>query len=309
MSLSSDNDTDSTEELDGEYDSQHHSAVDKCIEDEVDTPASVDLVGDVELEKNGEDEDEEDEKEDDEEKGDKDKEENEDEDNGKGHWMIGQGEMVNPLAENVDTMVDDQPIVLPEQGQEICEHTPQPQSPVPAPLPYTPQASPRPQTSETNSLCELDDLGVVTPHKPRLAVHILRRSEAAGNTSDANMDEQLLGELGGGDSLPNVSLSKERPDGWVGEESTCPRISEEAIVVVFSFGSDSCLVYFLCSNLFISGIDNYTRCMVCGLLRVHFIYGFCIGFIIFIVLWDIVHEAFLQLLACKNPPCNGVEDH
>jgi len=45
---------------------------------------------------------------------------------------------------------------------------------------------------------------------------------------------------------------------------------------------------------------------VFGLLRLYFIYGFCIGCILFIVLWDIVHATFLQLLACKNPPCDGV---
>jgi hypothetical protein len=28
----------------------------------------------------------------------------------------------------------------------------------------------------------------------------------------------------------------------------------------------------------------------------------------FIVLWDITHAAFLQLFACKEPPCDGVED-
>ena len=32
-----------------------------------------------------------------------------------------------------------------------------------------------------------------------------------------------------------------------------------------------------------------------------------IGFILFIVLWDIAHAVFLQLLACKEPPCDGVE--
>jgi len=51
---------------------------------------------------------EEDEQEEDEE------EEDEDEDDGKKPRTIGQGEMVNTSAENVDTMVDDQPIVLPE---------------------------------------------------------------------------------------------------------------------------------------------------------------------------------------------------
>jgi len=36
----------------------------------------------------------------------------------------------------------------------------------------------------------------------------------------------------------------------------------------------------------------------------------CSGFIfyLFIVLWDIVHAVFLQLLACKELPGNGVEN-
>jgi len=46
---------------------------------------------------------------------------------------------------------------------------------------------------------------------------------------------------------------------------------------------------------------------VFGLLRVYFFYGFCIGFILFRVLRDIAHAAFLQLLACKGPPCDGVK--
>jgi len=35
----------------------------------------------------------------------------------------------------------------------------------------------------------------------------------------------------------------------------------------------------------------------------------CSGFIhhLFIVLWDIAHAVFLQLLACKEPPCDGTE--
>jgi hypothetical protein len=68
--------------------------------------------------------------------------------------------------------------------------------------------------------------------------------------------------------------------------------------------------YFLlmtCSNLSISVIDYYTSCEVFGLLRVYFTYGFCIGLILIIVLWDIAQAALLQLLACKEPPCDGVE--
>ena len=84
------------------------------------------------------------------------------------------------------------------------------------------------------------------------------------------------------------------------------------MVVAFGLGSGSCLVRFLCSNLFISGIDYYTRREVFGSLKVYFIYGFCTGFIfigfsLFIVLWDIGHAACLQLLACNEPPCDGVE--
>jgi len=32
-----------------------------------------------------------------------------------------------------------------------------------------------------------------------------------------------------------------------------------------------------------------------------------IGYILFRVLWDIAHAVILQLLACKEPPCDGVE--
>jgi len=79
------------------------------------------------------------------------------------------------------------------------------------------------------------------------------------------------------------------------------------MIVAFGLGSSSCFVCFLCSNLFVSGIENYMHCERFGSLRVYCIDWFRIGFILFIVLWDIVHAAFLQLLACKEPPCNGVE--
>ena len=77
--------------------------------------------------------------------------------------------------------------------------------------------------------------------------------------------------------------------------------------VGFGLGSGSCLVRFLSFNRFISGIDYYTHRKVFGSLRVYFIYGPCIGFILFIVLLDIAHAVFLQLLACKDSPCDGVE--
>ena len=37
-------------------------------------------------------------------------------------------------------------------------------------------------------------------------VPTLREAEAAGNTLDVDVDQQLLSELAGGDSLPNILL-------------------------------------------------------------------------------------------------------
>jgi hypothetical protein len=79
------------------------------MEDDMDAPDGVDLNGDVNMDRHGDDELEEDEQEDDE----------EEEDDGKEPQTIAPGEMVNTSADNADTMVDDQPIVLPEQGQEM----------------------------------------------------------------------------------------------------------------------------------------------------------------------------------------------
>jgi len=146
------------------------------------------------------------------------------------------------------------------------------------------------------------------------------------------VDQQLLIKSAGGNSLPDVplpdiplpdvplsdvtlpdvALPEARLYGSVGEECTSPRVAEEVMIVVFRYGWGSCLVHFLCSNLFISGIDFYICRKVFESLKVYFIYGFCIGFmfigfILFIVLWDIMDAAFLQLLACKEPPCDGVD--
>ena len=78
----------------------------------------------------------------------------------------------------------------------------------------------------------------MTPQKPRPAVPTLREAEAAGNTSDVNVNQQLLSESAGGDSLCDVPLhdaplSEARLDGSVGEESTSPRVAEKEMVVVF----------------------------------------------------------------------------
>jgi len=46
----------------------------------------------------------------------------------------------------------------------------------------------------------------VTPQIPRPAAPTLREAEAAGNTSDVDVEQQLPGESAGGDSLPDVPL-------------------------------------------------------------------------------------------------------
>jgi len=220
MSISSADDTDTTGS-DGDYDSELDPDVDMRMEDDVDAPDGVHLDGDVDMERDGADDEEKDEEKEDEEvveEEDEDEEEDQDEDDGKEPWMLGQGEMVNISADDVDTMVDDKPIVLPEQGEEMREHTPRPQPPEPHPLPPTP---------ETHPLSGLEHLGLVTPRKPRPVVPTLREAEAARNTSDVDVDvyvdQQLQIESAGGDSLPNVAvpnvpLPEPRLDGSVGEE-------------------------------------------------------------------------------------------
>jgi hypothetical protein len=205
VSISFDDDTDSTQS-DGEYDSELDPDVDMCMEDDVDGPDGVDLDGDVDMERDGEnaeDEEEEDEKEEDE------KEEEvvrEDEDNSKEPRTIDQGEMVNTLADDADNMVDEQPTLLPEQGREMRKHTPRPQPPAPATQPHTPEPRQRPRTPDTHSLSGLEFLGLVTRQKPRPAAPTLREAEAAGNSLDVNVEQQLFGESAGGDSLSDVRL-------------------------------------------------------------------------------------------------------
>ena len=55
---------------------------------------------------------------------------------------------------------------------------------------------------------------------------------------------------------------------------------------MLGLGSGSCLVRVLRSNLSISGIDHYTRREVFGLLKVYFIYVFCIGFILLVLFYS-----------------------
>jgi len=327
VSISSDDDANFTEESDGKYDSEHFLDVDIHLEDDVDAPSGVDLDGDVDMDRDGHKEEAEDEEEEDEEKEDEDEEQDDDEYDGKEPWTIGQGETLNTSAGYVDTMVDNQPIVLPQQGQEMREHTPQPKPPAPAPRTQTPEPSSRPRPPETDPLCGLEFSWIVTPQNHRPAVPTLREAGAAGNTSDEDVDQQLLAGLAGGHSLadvplhhvplpdvplPNVPLHDiplpgAHLDGLVSEKWTTARDAEEAMVIAHEFGLGSCVVHFVCSYRFISGIDHYTHREVFESLRVDFLYGFCIGCILFIVLWDIAHAVFLQLLACKEPPCDGVE--
>jgi len=119
---------------------------------------------------------------------DEEEEEDKDEDDGKAPRRIGQGEMVYTSADDGDTTVDDQPLVLPEQSQEMCEHTPRPKPLAPAPQPQTPDSRPGPQTPETHPLSGLQHLGHLMPLKPRQAVPTQHEAEAAGNTSDVYVD-------------------------------------------------------------------------------------------------------------------------
>jgi len=113
MLISWDDDTDSTE-LDGNYDSVNDTDLDMCMEYDVESPDCIHFDCDVDMDSDCDDYTEDDEQEEDEdEEEDKHEEEDEDEDDGKEPCMIGQGEMVNSLADEVHSMEDNQPMVLP----------------------------------------------------------------------------------------------------------------------------------------------------------------------------------------------------
>jgi hypothetical protein len=188
--ISSDDDTGSTDS-DGTDDSEHDPDVDMRVEDDVNAPDGVDLNGDVDIERDSGDEVEEDEKnkdEEEEEEVDEEEEEDKDEDDGKERRTIGQGEIVNISGDDVDSMRDDQPIVLPEQYLEMCQHTPWPQPLAPAPWPQTADPCQPPQTPDTHPLRGLEHLGIAALQKPLLVVPTPRGAEAAGNTSDVDVD-------------------------------------------------------------------------------------------------------------------------
>jgi len=171
----------------------------------VDAPYGVDLASDGDMKRDGEDEEEEDEEEEDEEE-EEEEDVDEDDDDGKEPWTIGQGEMVNTSPDNADTMVDDEPTVLPGQRQEMCKYIPWPQPLAPTPRQQTPAPRSLPHTPETHLLRVLEHLGLVRPQKPCAAARTLREAEAAGNTTHLDMDQQLLGESAGGNSLSHVGL-------------------------------------------------------------------------------------------------------
>jgi hypothetical protein len=85
--------------------------------------------------------------------------------------------MVNTSADDVDTMVDNQPIVLPEQGQEIREHTPPPHAPAHATRPPTLYTLAQPGTPETHPRIVLEHLGLMKQVKPLTVVPTLREAE------------------------------------------------------------------------------------------------------------------------------------
>jgi len=109
VSISSDDDTDSTEESDGKYDSVHDSDVDMCMENDVDALDGVELDGDVDMARDSDDEEEEDEEEENEEEENEDEDEDEDEDDGKEPRTIGQGEIDKSFVDHVDATVHNQP--------------------------------------------------------------------------------------------------------------------------------------------------------------------------------------------------------
>jgi hypothetical protein len=100
--------------------------------------------------------------------------------------------MVNTSADDVDTMVDDQPIIVPDQGQVIHEHTPRAKPLASAPWPQSPEPHPRAQTLETNPPNGLQHLRLVRAQNPQLVVQTLREADAARNTADEDVNQHLV---------------------------------------------------------------------------------------------------------------------
>jgi hypothetical protein len=209
MSITTNDDTDSTKS-DTHFDSSHEPDVDLRMKDDVDAPEGVDVDGDVHMQRDGGNEEAEDKEEEEEDKVKEDEEEKVDEDeyedDSKEPRTIRQGEMVNTSADDVDTIVVNQPIVCPEQGQEMRDDTSRPHPPAHAPQPHSLEPCSRPRTPETHPLNGLEHSGLEMPQKPRPAEPSLLEAEAAGTTSDVDVDQQVLGESACCDSLPDVPL-------------------------------------------------------------------------------------------------------
>ncbi|KAF8538641.1 hypothetical protein BDD12DRAFT_805955 [Trichophaea hybrida] len=146
----SSNDATDSPESDGEYVRNHDSGVDMPMEGDVDTPGGTDLDDYVDMEVKKEEDM---------------VEEDKDEDDGKETRTIGQGEMVYISAEDVDTMVDDRAIVIPEQGKEMIQIRPRPRPPVPTPLPDIPDPGAPPPTPETHHLSRLEHIWLMWAQK------------------------------------------------------------------------------------------------------------------------------------------------
>jgi len=178
-------------------------------------------------------------------------------------------------------MVDNYPIPISKKSQEMWEHTPWPQPPVPAPWLPTLDPRPSPWSLENFTFCVLELFGLLMLQNPHLAVPTLNEAEAAGTTSHVDVDQQPLGESAGGNRLPNVLLPSIHLweaclDSSVEEQSTSRRVEEEVMLVA---------------------------------IRIRLgLYGFSIGWILFIALWDIAHAVILQFRVFKETTCDGVED-
>jgi len=103
-------------------------------------------------------------------------------------------------------MVGDQPIVLPEQGEESYKHIPQPRPLAPAQQPQTLDPHPQPQAQVTHLFSRPEFSMVVIALNAHPAAPTMRAAEAAGNKSSVDVDLVLLGELAGGESF-QLSLS------------------------------------------------------------------------------------------------------
>jgi hypothetical protein len=110
--------------------------------------------------------------------------ENEDEnkDDGQEPQMVGQGEIVNTSADDVDLMVDNQPIILPAQCKEMCKDSLQHQPLAAGPWPLSREPHPGPHPPESHPLSRLHNVDLVTAQNPRPAVATLNDTDAARST-------------------------------------------------------------------------------------------------------------------------------